>query len=232
MLILLPLIVAQPVYQQGTNVTISVPCTIGGQACSSSATCTATIINPDPLVLINNYSMTQNNAVFEVDLPDNQTEVNGEYELTVACVDGSRSRTKSLRFYITPNGEMPSTANGLLYIGVFAILIIFFILTIYGFLQAENLVIRMLVFYIGWLLLIAIAFISWNMSVNFLSSAPFLNSFLRIIFLFFVYGTFPLLLVSFVWVGYMMLTIKEIKQMMERGLSEDEAWDRKKGGRS
>lgn len=220
-----------PVYEGNTDITISVPCTTNGSYCSGSASCSSTIIDPDGVLLINNQAMTKNDAVFEINLTANQTELNGQYEFNIVCSDLGNSYTRFLNFQITPNGETTTTAKGILFFGAFIVLIIFFVLSVYGFIHSSSLPIRLLLFYCGWVLLIALSFIAWNGSTNFLTSAPFLIAFFRIIYFFFVIATFPLILISFVWVGYMMITVKEVRHMMDKGIPEDEAYHRVKSGR-
>lgn len=222
-----PSITSQPVYQQSTNTTISLPCTIDGDYCSVNATCKTTIINPDGDVLVNNYAMVQNNAVFEVNLSSSQTNVLGEYEFNVVCSDNGDSVSRFLRFHITPNGELPTTASGILYIGLFLLLLIFLGFLVYGFIVSDKLLFKFLLFHFGYIVFISILFIAWNMSANYFMSISFITAFFRIAWFVFFIAYFPLILVSFVWIGYMMLNIKEIEQMMERGVPEDEAWARK-----
>ena len=44
--LVMPTIVAQPVFEKGTDVVLSVPCTIAGATCGVGATCDATILDP------------------------------------------------------------------------------------------------------------------------------------------------------------------------------------------
>jgi len=227
-----PSTVSEPVFEQGTDITISIPCTSNGSVCSPATNCYSTIINPEPTVLLNNQLMQKNSGVFEINLSDNQTEINGEYELNVYCSDGNgNSISRFLKFHITPNGELPSTARGLLYIGLFIILIIFFIMTIYGFMSASSLLGKFTLFHFAYLFLIAITFIAWNMSNDFFVSSLYLVSFMRLLWWVVFIAYFPLILVSFIWIGYMMLTIKQVKKLMESGVPEDEAYARVKGKR-
>jgi len=230
--LLVPITVAgQPAYKQGTPITLSVPCSFNGITCPTPTTCVATIINPEQDVLINNQSMTRNNAVYEVNLTANETEVNGEYEFTVACSYLSNSRTKFLTFFITPNGEIPTTSKGILYVGILFVLIVLFILAIWGGIQANYIPLKSFVWLFAYLLLIAISFIAWNLSLDYLTSSPFLISMFRIIWIFFMIGLFPVLLMLIFYSGWMLTKIKAIENMLEKGVPIDEAYERSvKGG--
>lgn len=223
----IPTISRQPVYEQGIDTTISFPCTTGGNYCSANASCRTTIINPDGDVLINNFNMSRNDAVFEVNLSSNQTSTLGEYDFNVVCSDNGNSVSRFLSFHVTPNGEMPTTASGILYIGLLVLLLIMFGFIIYGFIISKTLPVKFLLFHLGYLMFISILFIAWNMSENYFMSVTFITAFFRIAWWVSFIAYFPLILTSFIWVGYMMITIKEIDNMMERGVPEDEAWARK-----
>lgn len=230
--LIMPIMIAgQPAYKQGTPITLSVPCTFNGIICPSGTTCVATIIDPEQIIIINNQTMTRNNAVYEINLTANQTETNGEYQLAIACSYGGNSRTRFLNYYITPNGEIPTTSKGILYVGILAVLVVLFILAIWGGIQANYIPLKSFVWLFAYLLLIAISFIAWNLSLDYLTSSPFLISMFRIIWIFFMIGLFPVLLVLIFYSGWMLTKIKAIENMIERGIPVDEAYERTvKGG--
>lgn len=222
-----PIITRQPVYKQNEATTISFPCTADGNYCSINATCRTTIIDPDGEVLINNYNMSRNNAVFEINLTSNQTSTLGEYEFNVVCSDNGNSVSRFLNFNITPNGEMPTTASGILYIGLLVLLLVIFGFLIYGFLSSKTVLVKFFLFHLGYLTLLSIFFIAWNMSANYFMSVTFITAFFRITWFVSMIAYFPLILMSFIYVGYLMVQIKEINNMIERGVPEDEALARK-----
>lgn len=225
-LLIMPVVVAQPVFENGEDVTLSVPCSIDGSACSITATCDATIINPDGVVLYNDVSMIQNGAVFEINLTGDDTQINGEYQFNVACVQGGRSSSKILIFFITPNGEVPTTAKGILYGGLLFVLVIFFILAIRGGSVSEGVIGKSAFYLLGYLLLIGITFISWNLSLDYMTSAPFLASFFRLIFWFLMVALVPIILILTFYTLWMMSKIDAIQNMINKGMPVDEAYER------
>ena len=230
MLFAMPMIVAQPVFKQNTDINVSVPCTIAGQICSSNATCITTVINPDGDVLVNNQNMVRNDAVFEVNLTANQIGTNGEYEFNIACSDNGNSFSKFLTFWVTPNGEMPSTSKGIIYVGLLVALIIFFVLLIIGGIKAEHIALKTFLLLFAYLFLIGITFISWNLSADYLTSSPFTASFFRIVWWVLIAGFFPLILLSTFYTLWMMLQIEAIQKMIDKGIPEDEAYKRQVRG--
>lgn len=223
---MMPLIVAQPVFEQGVNVTLSVPCTIGGEVCGGSATCVGTVINPEGDMLYNNQAMTQNGAVFELNLTSSDTSTLGEYEFSVSCTQTGRSSSKTLNFWVTPNGEIPSTSKGILYGALLFVFVIFFIVGLYKGMETESIIIKSAFLLVSYLLLIGISFICWNLSLDYLTSAPFLTSFFRIFWLFLMYAFFPLILVLTFYTMWMMKKIDVIQRMIDDGMPIDEAYER------
>lgn len=132
-------------------------------------------------------------------------------------------------FSITPSGEDPTMATSIFYIGLIELLLVFFLaILIYG-LNTENVIGKTFSIGFGYLVLMALFFVAWQMGVNFIYSSPFLIEFLRIGFLVLVIGFFPLLIILFAYGSYMMLQIKEIQDMQKRGISIDEINERKFG---
>jgi len=222
----MPIVVAQPVYEQGTNVILSVPCTISGAVCGVNATCDATILDPEGTTLYNEQTMTKNGAVFNLNLTTSDTELNGEYQFSISCTQGGSSSSKNLIFFVTPNGELASTSKGMIYIGLLLILIIFFGMAIYGGKEAESIVGKSAFFLVGYLMLIGISFVSWNLALDYLTSSPFIASFFRIFWLFLMYAFFPLLLTLTFYTLWMMKKIDVIENMVNKGMPIDEAYER------
>ena len=71
--------------------------------------------------------------------------------------------------------------------------------------------------------MVAISFISWNMSANFMTTAPFMIEFLRIVFIVLTVAIFPVLIGLFVYGIWMMMRIDEMKKLQEQGYSDTEA---------
>ena len=184
-----------PVYEKDINITISVPCIINGSYCSSSAICSATILNPDGLVLKNNVSMIRNNVVFNVNLSETDTSKNGLYEFNIVCSDLGNSYSKFLNFKITPNGENPSTAISIFYISLLIILVILFILTTIILFFHENFAWHIGLFSIDYILMLGISLIGWQMAENFLTSIPFISTILHIVWLLLMIGFFPFIII-------------------------------------
>ena len=227
-------IISEPVYEQSTDITISLPCTIQGDYCSANATCKTTIINPEAIVIINDESMVQNGAVFEIDLNSTQTSINGEYQFNVVCSDQGFSNSRFLIFHITPNGELMTEGKSMMYIALLVIFVMLFVLCIYGGYRFEMLPLKYALFLCAYILFIGVTFIAWNLSLDYLTSSPFLTSFFRIVWIVSMVGFFPLLLVMSFFTVWMMMQMNEIQNMIDKGIPSNEAYERvvKKGFKS
>jgi len=156
------------------------------------------------------------------------TDPLGTYIVNGFCSNGTETVVWAYDFDVTPNGEIMTVGKALINIGLLSILIIFFIACIMFFIHGKNLLSKVSTIGLGYLLLIAITFISWNMASDFLSSVPFVPAMFRILFFVLMAGLFPLLLGGFAWYFFMLWKIKEIQDLMNKGMSMDEA-ERRQG---
>lgn len=199
------------------------------QSSNSSYSNLSTVTYPNgTFSLLGEYAMTQNGTIFNYTYC--LTSAIGNYNyITHYDLNNTDTVSDQNTFSITPSGESPSIANAFLYVGlIFVILIFFIIILLYG-LNTDNVVGQTFSIGFGYLLLIALFFIAWQVALNFIYSSPFLIDFLRIGFFVLIIGFFPLLIILFAYGTYMMLQLKEIRSMQERGISIDEINERKFG---
>lgn len=152
-----------------------------------------------------------------------QTQTIGTY---VVSGIGDPDGTPTIWNYTFTIGKDLSIAVALFYVVLLALSVFGFIMIIYFGVTTQHLFIKTFSVGFGYLFVIAISFIAWRMAADFISSAVFLVSFFKITFIVVTIGFFPLLVSLFVYGVYMMLTIKEIQDMMERGIPESEATER------
>lgn len=196
---------------------------------SSSIWCNLTVQDPDEITIESFVPMVNNASTQKHEYSVSNINKTGEYCYDLTCTDGSNNGTEGYCNDVTPNGEEATTGSGIFYIGIYFVLVVFLILTIYGIVQFDNIYARFGLLQFLYLLIIAITFISWSMAGNFLTSAPFIISFFKILFWVVTIAFFPYVLVMMIWIGYSMITMKEITNMMEHGLSMEEAEGRRKG---
>lgn len=147
----------------------------------------------------------------------------GIYAYVIGCNSSNEVGFFRGQFAVTPNGEIADTGTAVFYIGLLGVLLFFLAITIFSFAEFENLLNRVGMIGIGYLLLMAITFIGWNMAQDFLTSSPFIISMLRILFFVFIVGFFPLVIGGFIWYFLQLWKIKEIEGLMTKGMPEHEA---------
>lgn len=137
-------------------------------------------------------------------------------------INAESNFTYSNSTYIAGTGE------AIVYSGLNGVLLLLLAGCFIIFLNFENLLSRVASFGVGYLFLIAISFVSWQMASDFVNSF-FLIEIFRILFIVLVIGAFPLLIGSLVWYFLMLWKIKEIERLMEKGFSLNDAERRVKG---
>jgi hypothetical protein len=209
---------------------ITAICYTASGFCNGLTDCTLTIVSPSSNILINNQPMDWQTTFYTYQIDD--TSLSGEYTGTIMC-NGINSKFLNFNFQVTPTGDVPTTAKGILYAGILIILVILFVIALYGGSQTESIVIKSSCWLGAYLMMIGISFVSWGLTRDYLSSANFLGGFFKITFYVLMYGLFPLILILTFYTLWMMKQIDVIQNMIEKGIPIDEAYERtvKGGGR-
>ena len=129
----------------------------------------------------------------------------------------------------TNSTYVAGTGEAIVYGGLNLILLVFLAGCFLVFLKFDNLLTRVGSFGMGYLLLIALSFVAWQMANDFVTST-FLIAMFRIIYLVLVIGFFPLLIAGFAIYVILIFKIKEIERLMSKGMDYDEA-ERRIGGK-
>lgn len=174
-------------------------------------------------LIFTNSTPTIIGNTFYFGIPNTVYNKTSEYTRIIQCNTSLVGGFYKSSFFATPNGFITDTGRSLIDVGLLLMLIVFIVIAMYIFVRFDNLLVRVGMFGLTYLLLIAITFISWNMANDFLFSAPFITDMFRILFIVLVVGAFPLLIGAFVWYLIMLFKIKEIERLMTKGFSEDEA---------
>jgi len=118
------------IYPQNRLIDLKIPCTLDGLPCSSSAECNITCQYPNSSYLINNQIMT-NLGGGDFNYTTTFIEI-GEYPTEVSCQDGGQNSSSTFTINITQTGSELSIAQGIIYIIFLAVLIFVFLLSLYG----------------------------------------------------------------------------------------------------
>jgi len=209
--------------QQNTCVNISHPVRINDFP-SSAIDCNITFYNPANTILVS-YQEMDNNYDKHSYYFCNTSSI-GTYIYDITCSNGISNKTESFEFDVTPNGRDTTTGGSLFYIGGVILLIFLMGSVIYGWNNSEQLYIKIIFFYCFWLLLITLNYVAWVGSTNYLYSISFAGLFFKWSFYITIYALFPIVLGNLVYLGYMAITVPEIRRMLEHGVPEDKAMER------
>lgn len=215
---------AEQTFKINDVVDIKIQCVINGTLCPNTATCNISAIYPNNSIFINNQLMSYNGAYFNYSLIDSSKT--GYYKCSSTCCLGSACGTDSCDFQITNSGNSTDITTIFFYIAGLGVLIFFLILCIVSFVKFDNLLNRVFMVGIFYLLLIAITFIAYQMSLDFLSVSNFLTQMINIIFMVLMYGSILVMVGGFMYYMYMISKIKEIQNLINKGMSENEAEER------
>lgn len=186
---------------------------------------------PNQTIEYYNLAMTQNGYDFTYNFCN--TSQNGEYFYTVCGDPVGKDPCKSFDFLVTPNGEIPDNSKiGVYLLSVFVILM-FLGFAIFGIFKSENYVAQFALYWISHLLFVALSFMLWNGSLNFLTGHAFVIGFFRILWWVAMISMFPMLILSAVWMFYTHVVTKEMEKLINGGMSPEEAFTRtkrRKGG--
>ena len=155
----------------------------------------------------------------------------GNYVAKFNCNSSTEGGSTEIEFPVTLNGkaEVITTAVSILHLGLLFLLTIFFILCIVGLRFSKQIYLTTAFMGFAYLILIAIFFVAWGITEGFIDSETFLNSFFEIGFYVLVITFFPFIIGLLIWNFYMMITIKNIKDMIDKGVPDDEAYARAVG---
>jgi len=219
---------------QGESYDIKEPCFYNGTYCTDGI-CNLTVWQGN-LLIVDNVLMTDKTSFHNYTLNSSQTNETGEYEGSITCCDGTKGCDfNTFTFEITPNGERPDIAKAMFYIGMIDFMFVVVGIFFYSMNKTETPVFKVFWFICIYLFGIAIIFTGWNFSADFLTSAPFITAFLRIVFLIVTFALIPIMFCMFLLGLYWLFWETEFRKLVEgRGLDELTAVDllgRRKGSK-
>lgn len=201
-----------------------------GVPITSGASCIFRVysVSDSGALIFTNSTPLQQQNIFYFSIPNSIYNKTSEYTRLIQCNSSIAGGFYKSTFRANVHGEELSISIALFYIFLAGILIIFLVMTIASFVTFDNLLNRVAMFGLSYLLLIAITFIGWNMASDFISNAEFVVTMLRILFLMLVIGAFPVLVGAFAWYIIMLFKVKEIDRLMNKGMDYSEAERRSK----
>lgn len=193
--------------------------------CLSSTTCQMTINYPNMTNFVKNGSMTFNDVYFNYSLTQPLTV--GLYSVVVDC-QGTTDGYSTFTYLLTRTGEESTTSNTIFYLASISILILFLGVSIYGFVISKSALGKYVFVVLTYLFFTVMTYVSWIMADSFITNSSFLVWFLKFLFMFSLWSFLPFFFISMLFFLYQFYQIKAIKNLVERGIPEDEACKRVK----
>jgi hypothetical protein len=176
-------------------------------------------------------------GIFNYTLTSSLTNAPGKYQWDMFCCDGFDCGEAHGEYQITATGGELTQDRAMIYLGMLALLILIFFLTIFGIgflpsknnssedgmiLDINNLKYLRAVFWVfAWGLLMGIMFVASNVSFLYLEAAMMGNIFFAFFRVMMIFSA-PFIIVWFLFIFYNIFQDKEVKRMLERGIPMEE----------
>lgn len=131
-LLVLPLINSQLIFARYTAVNLSIPCAFNNSECSNDAICNYSIFNPKQERTTNGTVKVDEKSFFPILINESNVSELGEYRIDMFCADQNYYDSATIKFKITPDGDELTIPRGIVYIIFYFVVMLIFILTIYG----------------------------------------------------------------------------------------------------
>jgi hypothetical protein len=210
-------------FRANESIELKQTCTINGSFCDD---CNISSVDlPDGERAISNVIMTKREGDFNFSFDGSNTTLIGTYRVNGFCRFGS-DVLKNWAYYldVTPNGRESTVGLALFYIGGVLLMIFFIGISFYGLRIAQTPAGKLFSFYAIWISMMVLFYIAWIGATNYLYSVSFVGIFFKWVFIIFTILTFPMVIASIVWYLWLLVSLKEIQQMIDRGVPEDRAY--------
>jgi len=235
-LLLLPLFSAEEsfMFTRGQDATLEIPIFENDVSKCTTCTCDITIDYPNGTNIdrSNPTTITGHYAIYNL-YGSNHTSVLGVYKVDVHCDNGADNGVATFEYEVTETGSNLSTAEGIIYIIVFVVSLFLFGLSLIGAIKIkwsrlsdtrsgtldfnDLRYVKLVLWFVSYLLLTWITFLSLGISKNFL----FLNgasTLFNLIYTVLLIGIFPLFVVFFIVGLINIIQDKKYQRALQRGL--------------
>ena len=209
------------------------------QSCTNSTYSNITmILYPNKTFALNSITpMTKSGNNYNYSFSNTNTL--GNYMVYGNCNENGVNTEWVYDFEVTYNQQQLDTPKAILFLGLIAILILLFILIVINIPRLPskddtdeegNLIsinqlkyLRPVFYGIAWLLLLAVIFITSNISLAYLPENMFGNFFFTL-YTIMMYVTYPMLIVWFIYMFVRIFQDRKIKKIIERGVEMKSSW--------
>lgn len=145
------------------------------------------------------------------------------YSYRVSC-QGDSGGSLSGIFVVTESGVEITEGRSILLIGLLTILVLMSFLSLYGVFKIENPSGKFALYWVTHILILIVCFVGWQFGVEGLLDGTGIVQVFRILFYVLTVAVFPMLILSIAWIFYIHTMNDDIRNMMEKGMSPEEAY--------
>lgn len=124
---------------------------------------------------------------------------------------------------ITSTGTVLSVGQSIIYSALFLVLIMFFVVSLYGIFKVENVAWKVGSMCFGWIILLSIFLVGWLFALYYVPEIPYFQTVMYIMWLVMMYGFFAFLIGLSAWLMFRAFQESQEKKFMNMGYSSDEA---------
>lgn len=233
-LVLIPLANAEIFYQQGTNVSLKIPCINGGSQCSGTALCNISIINTIDGSYQAKSQIAQN--LGNGDFQYNTTfPTYGDKILKLYCIDGNANATSIFSAKVTQSGTEGTMPEAILYFCGLVLFFVVFLMMLLFTINTDakdsfsddgyvlninyNKYLKMGAFFASWLSLWIFSFLLWQTTYLFFTF-PTLTDVVKIGFYIVSALGLPVFLIVCIWAVISIANNAELKKLQKRGVKQ------------
>lgn len=180
------------------------------------------VLSGFPTVEDDHFHMSRNSSI---------VSEGGVYGLTIICNDSVMGGYKTAFFEANNYGRGLTEEVSFNFNFGMIFLMILFISSLIGLFSIDNYVAKFTLYWVCHILFVVGTFSVWQFNHGFNIAYVGLAGIYKILFYVSVTAVFPMVILSMVWIFYIHLMNDEIKKLMNRGMDEDEAYNRARSKR-
>lgn len=150
----------------------------------------------------------------------------GEYQAKFQCNNSDSGGAEEIFFFVNDYGEELSDADSSTFNYSMIFLMVLFVMAIIGIFSFENPSGKLACYWIAHLLFIVGTFSVWQFNYGYAIGFVGLAGVWKVLFYVSIISMFPMVLLSIAWMFYIHTMNDDIKKLMDRGMDENEAYER------
>lgn len=173
------------------------------------------------------------NHIFDYgfDLSAGNFSKRGEYEAKFQCNSSTLGGSSQLFFIVNNLGEELNTAHSIKFNSAMFFMMILFLCSLFGIFYIESYIGKFALYWVCHVLFVVGTFSVWKFNMGYTTSFTGLAGIWKVLFYVSTIAVFPMIILSLAWIFYIHTVNEDMKKYMDRGMDENEAYDRSKKGR-